>query len=647
MDELRYLSILIVSAPLFGAIMVGLFGTKLGKTISHWLACSLIAVSFVASAIILFGLVTGKYQVWNETIYVWGTTGNLQITVGFLLDKLSALMIAVVSFVSLMVHIYSIGYMQDDPGYQRFFSYISLFTFSMLMLVMANNFMQLFFGWEAVGLVSYLLIGFWFKKPSATFAGLKAFIINRLGDFGFVIGIAAVAYYCGSLQYQDVFIAVPKIFDNQAAIDLMCLCLLIGAMAKSAQIPLHVWLPDSMEGPTPISALIHAATMVTAGIFMIARMSPLFEYSAYTLSLIMIIGALTCFFMAILALVQTDIKRIIAYSTISQLGYMFVALGASAYAAGIFHLVTHAFFKSLLFLAAGSVIIAMHHEQNIFAMGGLRKYMPITFWCMLIGTLTIIGVPGTSGFYSKHLIVDAVRNSVLPGAGFAYAALLVGIFFTAMYSFRLLLVVFYTQERMQNQVREHLHESSKVVWIPLVILAVPSLLLGAVMNNSIINGFFGNSLMVQPTHDVLAIIRHEGTHDVLSGFLYGFTSYQSLMLILGSLLAWLCYIKYPNVPVILQRDLRIVHKILIEKYGFDILNEKFIMPAVKRLSWASWRVGEITCIDNFVVNGTADRIGTTAKVLKKLQTGYLYHYVFLMVVGLFSLLMWMFIIRGV
>ena len=647
MDELRYLSILIVMAPLIGATVVGVLGNKVNKTIAHCLTCSLITVSFLASSYILYGFIYGQYKTWDSTIYVWATSGDLKITVGFLLDKLSVLMMTVVTFVSLMVHIYSIGYMQDDPGYQRFFSYISLFTFAMLMLVMANNVMQLFFGWEAVGLASYLLIGFWYKRPSAIFASLKAFIINRIGDFGFILGIAAIVSYCGAVNYKAIFAAVPSILANPGAIDLVCICLLIGAMAKSAQIPLHVWLPDSMEGPTPISALIHAATMVTAGIFMVARMSPLFENSDLALSLMLVIGAMTCFLMGILAVVQADIKRIIAYSTLSQLGYMFVALGASAYSVAIFHLITHAFFKSLLFLGAGSVIVALHHEQNIFKMGNLRKYMPITCGCMLVATLAIIGFPGTSGFFSKHLIVETVQHSTLAGASLAYWAVLLGVFITSLYSFRLLFLVFYTSEGMPAEQRTHLQESPPVIWVPLILLALPSIVLGMIMLSSILNGFFAEAIYVLPQHDAFNIVKQENFTGRIGMLLHGLSSYQTLMMVLGFFVAWLSYIKYPKIPVFLAKDLSVVHNILIQKYGFDLLNERIIAPIVRKLSFESWRVGDKLCIDGFIINGSAQRIGAAATMLKKLQTGYLYHYVFFMVVGLLSLLLWMFIIRGV
>lgn len=644
MQDLRLLSILIVAGPLLGAVVTGLYGKYLGKNATHALTTSLVGVSFIISCFLLIGMLTGKYQTWDQNIYVWGKSGGLELTIGFLLDKLSLLMMSVVTFVSLMVHIYSIGYMRDDPGYQRFFSYISLFTFAMLMLVMANNFLQLFFGWEGVGLVSYLLIGFWFKKPSAIFANLKAFLVNRVGDFGFILGIGAILTYCGSLKYATVFAAVPNLAPNLAAIDLICICLFIGAMAKSAQIPLHVWLPDSMEGPTPISALIHAATMVTAGVFMVARMSPIFEYSERTLIFITLIGALTSFFMGILAIVQRDIKRIIAYSTISQLGYMVVALGVSAYAASIFHLVTHAFFKALLFLGAGSVIIAMHHEQDIFKMGNLRKYMPITFITMLIGTISIVGFPGTAGFYSKDLIIEAVGQSSLPGAKLAYWSVLLGVFVTAVYSFRLLFLVFFTDERMSEETKSHLHESQPVITGPLILLAIPSLIIGAILITPILNNLLTGAIYVKPASNVLLKINHEHYQGAAHMFLHGFVSLPFVMLLLGAVTAWYCYIRNPNFTNILITRMRLIYQILLNKYGFDVLYEKILMPTVIKISDFCWLVGDVLCIDHIMVNGTARNIGRTARLLRRIQTGYLYHYVFAMVAGFLVFLIWLSVI---
>src|SRR5690606_25634833 len=472
-------------APLVGAIVAGLFGRQVGRAGAHWVTIIGVAISFAASLWTLFDVLTGN--TFDGPLYTWAAFDNLSIQVGFLIDPLTATMMCVVTSVSLMVHIYTIGYMADDPGYQRFFSYISLFTFSMMMLVMANNFMQLFFGWEAVGLVSYLLIGFWYTRESAIYANLKAFLVNRIGDIGFLLGIGLVLAYAGSLDYAEVFAQAPQLasieidlFEGRfwSLMAVVCIVLFGGAMGKSAQVPLHVWLPDSMEGPTPISALIHAATMVTAGIFMVARMSPLFEYSQTALTVVLVIGAITALFMGVLGIVQQDIKRIVAYSTLSQLGYMTTALGASAYAAGIFHLATHAFFKALLFLAAGSVIIAMHHEQDIRRMGGLKRYLPVTYWTALIGSLALIGFPGFAGFFSKDAVIEAVHHAELPGAGYAYACVLAGVFITALYSFRMFFLVFHGPERFDAHTRSHLHEPPAVVTGPLVLLAIPSVIAG-------------------------------------------------------------------------------------------------------------------------------------------------------------------------
>ncbi|MGD8575464.1 MAG: NADH-quinone oxidoreductase subunit L, partial [Thiohalophilus sp.] len=519
-----------VLSPLIGAIIAGLFGKKIGRAGAHWVTILGVAVAFVLSAITFKHLVFDGAPAFNGSVYTWMVSDGIRFEIGFLVDRLTALMMLVVTFVSLMVHIYTVGYMHDDPGYQRFFSYISLFTFSMLMLVMANNFMQLFFGWEAVGLVSYLLIGFWYTRDSAIYANLKAFLVNRVGDFGFLLGIAAVLMYFGSLDYATVFGKVDQvngqtmtIFGDHAwsVITVICILLFIGAMGKSAQVPLHVWLPDSMEGPTPISALIHAATMVTAGIFMVARMSPLFEFSETALAVVMIIGAITAFFMGLLGIVQNDIKRVVAYSTLSQLGYMTVALGASAYAAGIFHLMTHAFFKALLFLAAGSVIIAMHHEQDIRKMGGLKKYMPITYWTSLIGSLALIGFPGFAGFYSKDaIIVAAVHASHIPGSQLVYIAVLLGVFITALYSFRMFFLVFHGKERMDDHTREHLHESPWVVTVPLILLAIPSVIAGYVAP-SIFGTYFGDAIQVLPEHDTLANVAEHLEHGVHTFTLHG------------------------------------------------------------------------------------------------------------------------------
>lgn len=638
MQELSWLASTVVGAPLSGAIISGLGLKYISRTVAHWLTTSLVAISFFCSLVILIGYISGRYTTYDHNLYTWAQAGNLTLTVGFLLDSLSAVMITVVTFVSWMVHIYSIGYMVDDPGYKRFFCYISLFTFAMLMLVLANNFMQLFFGWEGVGLVSYLLIGFWFKKSSATFANLKAFLVNRIGDFGFILGIAAVFYYFDTLHYSDVFSQIQP----ATATTLICICLFVGAMAKSAQIPLHVWLPDSMEGPTPISALIHAATMVTAGVYMVARMSPLFENSVLALSLITVLGAATCFFMGILGVVQSDIKRIIAYSTLSQLGYMVVALGISAYGAAIFHLVTHAFFKALLFLGAGSAIIAMHHDQDIFNMGNLRKYMPITFVTMLIGSLALIGFPGTAGFYSKDLIIEAAKYASLPVGKIAYYATLFSVYVTALYTFRLMFLVFFTQERMGSSVQQHLHESRSVVTWPLIALAVPSILVGMFMINGVLHDFFADSIKVLPKHNVLAAYGELRYHGPLVMFLHGFVSMPFLLMLLGVATAWLCYIKYPHIPNVLAKYGNVLRAVLINKYGFDILYERIIMPIVRWCGYGLWKIADVLLIDKLLVNGPAYSIAGLARYLRVLQSGYLYHYVFTMIAGLLVLLLYLF-----
>ena len=578
------LCLVIVLAPLAAALLAGLFGKAIGRSGAHWVTNGAVGLSFFLSLIPFWNIVIGADEPYNANLYTWLSSGGLNFHIGFLVDELSATMMVVVTFVSWMVHIYTIGYMRDDPGYQRFFSYISLFTFSMLMLVMSNNFLQLFFGWEAVGVVSYLLIGFWYTRESAIYANLKAFLVNRVGDFGFLLGIAAVVMYFDSLDYMEVF-AVAGNFENTmvtvipgqewSLMTLVCLLLFVGAMGKSAQVPLHVWLPDSMEGPTPISALIHAATMVTAGIFMVARMSPLFELSETALSSVMIIGAITAFFMGLLGLVQNDIKRVVAYSTLSQLGYMTVALGASAYAAAIFHLFTHAFFKALLFLAAGSVIIALHHEQDMRKMGGLKRYMPITYWTSLIGALALIGFPGFAGFFSKDAIIEAVGHSHLPGAEIAYAAVLSGVFITALYTFRLVFMVFHGQERFDDHTREHLRESPKVVTLPLIALAIPSVFAGAFFVGDMLFGeYFGSSIIVHAEHDVLGQLG-AGYHGVFAMVMHGLVQPPFWLAIAGVGVAWFCYLKRPDIPAQVAASLTMVHQLLLEKYGFDRFNDWF------------------------------------------------------------------------
>jgi NADH-quinone oxidoreductase subunit L len=646
--------IIVVLAPLIAAVVAGLFGRTIGRAGAHWVTIIGVAVSFLISAWVLQGLVSGRLETFNGAIYTWAVSDGLRMEVGFLIDRLSALMMTVVSFVSLMVHVYTIGYMKDDPGYQRFFSYISLFTFAMLMLVMSNNFLQLFFGWEAVGLVSYLLIGFWFKRPTAIHANLKAFVVNRIGDFGFLLGIAAVVHFAGSLDYAQVFSSAPEIsgrtievFEGRpwAAPTLICLLLFVGAMGKSAQVPLHVWLPDSMEGPTPISALIHAATMVTAGIFMVARMSPLFELSVTALSVMLVIGATTAFFMGLLGLVQNDIKRVVAYSTLSQLGYMTVALGASAYAAGIFHLGTHAFFKALLFLGAGSVIIALHHEQDMRKMGGLRKYMPVTYWTALLGSLALIGFPGFSGFFSKDAIIEAVHASTIPGAAYAYWCVLLGVFVTALYSFRMFFLVFHGDERMDAHTREHVRESPLVVTVPLVLLAIPSVFIGWMTVEALLfGGYFADAIRVDPGRDVLGAVAAHGT-EPLRFLMHGLTGTPFLLAIGGVATAWFLYLKRPDIVPLIASRLGAVQRLLVNKYYFDEFNEKVIAGGARRLGTGLWRFGDETVIDGGMVNGSARLIGWLSGVVRQVQSGYLYHYAFAMIIGLAAMLGWL-LVRG-
>ena len=632
-------------APLVGAIVAGLFGKRIGRVGAHTVTILGVSVSFLLSMIVFKHIVFDGAQPFNGSVYTWMVSDGIRFEIGFLIDKLTALMITVVSFVSLMVHIYTIGYMADDPGYQRFFSYIALFTFSMLMLVMSNNFLQLFFGWEAVGLVSYLLIGFWYTRESAIFANLKAFLVNRVGDFGFLLGIAAVLMYANSMDYYEVFAQAPQLQQQTmtifpgaewSVITVICILLFIGAMGKSAQMPLHVWLPDSMEGPTPISALIHAATMVTAGVFMVARMSPLFEFSETALSVVMVIGALTAFFMGLVGVVQNDIKRVVAYSTLSQLGYMTAALGASAYAAGIFHLMTHAFFKALLFLGAGSVIIAMHHEQDMRNMGGIRRYMPITFWTAVLGTLALTGIPGFSGFFSKDAIIEAVHASQITGSGLSYFLVLISVFVTGLYSFRLLFLVFYGEGRMDAHTREHLKESPWVVTVPLILLAIPSVLAGYVVGPVLFGGFFEGSIYVAEQHDVLAQLG-EGYHGVWGFILHGFMAPPFWLAVMGIGTAYYVYMRRPQLADLAAQRLRVIYNILVQKYGFDDFNQFVFAGGGRALGRLLWRIGDVLVIDGLLVNGTAKTVGWISTKIRNLQTGYLYHYAFAMIIGLILL----------
>jgi len=670
----------IVLAPLLAALAAGLAGRLIGRTGAHSITIAGVLTSFVLSVWVLKLMLVDGVPTFNDSVYTWLVSDGIRMEVGFLVDRLTVLMMVVVTFVSLCVHLYTIGYMHDDPGYQRFFSYISLFTFAMLMLVMSNNFLQLFFGWEAVGVVSYLLIGFWYTRPSAIFANLKAFLVNRVGDFGFVLGIAGIAYYTNSLDYTTVFgardliaVTTMTLFPGVEwqAITVVCLCLFVGAMGKSAQVPLHVWLPDSMEGPTPISALIHAATMVTAGIFMVARMSPLFELSEVALSTVLVIGATTAFFMGLLGLVNNDIKRVVAYSTLSQLGYMTVALGASAYGAAIFHLMTHAFFKALLFLAAGSVIIAMHHEQDMRKMGGLKKYLPITYWTCLIGSLALIGFPGTSGFFSKDALIEAVELSRTPGAGYAYWCVFLGVFITALYSFRLLFMTFHGPERFATAEHDHAdadahgrehgaahghddshghgghqdgpvtpHESPWVVTVPLILLAIPSLLIGWFsIGPTLFGGYFGEAIVVSENHAVLAEMgkEFEGPADFLMHAL-------AHPPVLGVAVAWFLYIRRPDLPQKLATQFAVVYRLLCHKFYFDEIYQAVFAAGSRNVGKALWRVGDVALIDDVLVNGSARMVGWLASVVRRVQSGYLYHYAFAMIIGLSVMLAW-FVLR--
>jgi len=651
-------------APLAGALLAGFLGTalagnRIGRRASHTLTILGVLIAFVLSVMTLKSVTEGAR--FNQTIYEWMVVGGLKMEVGFLIDGLTAMMMCVVTFVSLMVHIYTIGYMHEDKGYNRFFAYISLFTFSMLMLVMSNNLLQLFFGWEAVGLVSYLLIGFWFNRPTAIFANLKAFLVNRVGDFGFILGIGLLAAYAGSLNYAEVFAKAPALAQVSLAgtswvlITVICICLFIGAMGKSAQFPLHVWLPDSMEGPTPISALIHAATMVTAGIFMVARMSPLFEQSDVALSFVMTIGAITALFMGFLGIIQNDIKRVVAYSTLSQLGYMTVALGASAYSVGVFHLMTHAFFKALLFLAAGSVIIGMHHNQDIRWMGGLRKYMPITWITSLVGSLALIGTPLFAGFYSKESIIEAVRFSQLPGSGFAYFAIVAGVFVTAFYSFRMYFLVFHGKERYDQNPdahgnghdahdhghAAHPHESPWVVTAPLILLAIPSLLIGFMTIGDMLYGeFLKDSIFIDfARHPALGQMARE-FHGATAMALHAFSTLPFWLAVAGVVLAWYMYLVNPALPAAIKSRFSALYTILDNKYYFDWFNENVLARGTRLLGLGLWKGGDEALIDGTLVNGSWRVIGRIAGVVRWAQTGFLYHYALAMIVGVLVLMSW-------
>ncbi len=668
MMAMSQILLLIPVLPLLAAAVVGLFRNQLPRAAAHVLTIGAVGVAFILSAYVLQHTLTGFTL--NETVYTWLTSGDIRFEVGFLIDNLTAMMMVVVTFVSLMVHIYTIGYMEEDSGYSRFFSYISLFTFSMLMLVMSNNFMQLFFGWEAVGLVSYLLIGFWYTRPTAIYANLKAFLVNRVGDFGFLLGIGMVLYYIGSVDYATVFKAAPALANMQVSLipntswslmTVICILLFIGAMGKSAQVPLHVWLPDSMEGPTPISALIHAATMVTAGIFMVARMSPLFELSTTALSFVMMIGAITALFMGFLGIIQNDIKRVVAYSTLSQLGYMTVALGASAYSVAIFHLMTHAFFKALLFLAAGAVIMGMHHDQDIRNMGNLKKYMPVTWITSLIGSLALIGTPFFAGFYSKDSIIEAVKFSQLSVSGFAYFAVLAGVFVTAFYSFRLYFLVFHGQEKWRT-VEHHTHheahhdehhqglapeddphEPGWVVKLPLVLLAVPSLFIGYLAIEPMLFGqFFDRVIFVDASmHPAMSHLTHhfhEILHSPAGMALHGFFTLPFALALSGVVLSWFFYMKRPDIPAAIQAKCKVIYQVLENKYGFDAFNERVFAGGSRFIGNKFWQIGDVQLIDGAMVNGTANLVGKISAKVRHLQSGLIYHYAFAMIIGVFLFL---------
>ncbi|HEY0200184.1 MAG TPA: NADH-quinone oxidoreductase subunit L, partial [Burkholderiaceae bacterium] len=648
-------------APLAGALLAGIPGTAFGgnhfsRRLTHSLAILGVLVAFVISVLTFKSVVCDGAR-FNETIYTWMVAGGIKMEVGFLIDSLTAMMMCVVTFVSLMVHLYTIGYMKEDPGYNRFFAYISLFTFSMLMLVMSNNLLQLFFGWEAVGLVSYLLIGFWFTRPTAIFANLKAFLINRVGDFGFILGIGLIAAYAGTLNYGEIFSKAGELGGlgfpgtNWQLITVICICLFIGAMGKSAQFPLHIWLPDSMEGPTPISALIHAATMVTAGIFMVARMSPLFELSDTALNFIVVIGSITALFMGFLGIIQNDIKRVVAYSTLSQLGYMTVALGVSAYSVAVFHLMTHAFFKALLFLGAGSVIIGMHHNQDMRWMGGVRKYMPITWITSLVGSLALIGTPFFSGFYSKDSIIEAVHESHLPAAGFASFAVLAGVFVTAFYSFRMYFLVFHGKERYDQNPDAHHHddhhhghdakphESPWVVTLPLVLLAIPSVLIGLVAIGPMLYGnFFKDVLFID-------LEKHPAMEELASAFhgwwpmaLHAFASAPFWLALAGVAAAYYMYMVNPALPTAIKARVQPLDTLLENKYYLDWINENIVARGARLLCTGLWKYGDQALIDGAVVNGSWRIVGRLAGVVRWFQTGYIYHYALVMILGVFVLM---------
>ncbi len=635
----------IALSPLLGAIIAGFFGGILGRKVTHTITIFGVLVSTVFSMYVFNIHVLEGGDIFNNNIYTWMQVGGLNLSVGFLVDNLTSVMLVVVSFVSLMVHIYTIGYMDKDEGYTKFFSYISLFTFAMFMLVMSNNFMQLFFGWEAVGLVSYLLIGFWHHKESAVEANLKAFLVNRVGDFGFLLGISLILMYFGSLDYIEVFsnlgaVEGVTILDGSLVITVICILLFVGAMGKSAQVPLHVWLPGSMEGPTPISALIHAATMVTAGIFMVSRMSPMFELSDVALTVVMVIGAITALFMGLLGIVQNDIKRVVAYSTLSQLGYMTVALGVSAYSVAIFHLMTHAFFKALLFLAAGSVIVAMHHEQDIRNMGGLYKKMPITYITSLLGTLALIGFPGFAGFYSKDMIIEAVHFSSLPYSDLVYYAVVGGVFITAFYSLRMFFIVFHGKSRVDSHTAGHIKESATSITFPLIALAIPSVIIGYItIEPMLFTGWLDNSITVSSRHSSMAELSY--IFDSAASMIpHALLTVPFWMMVLGIATAWLFSLHKTEWADAIKNRFHRTYYVLDSLYGFDRFNEIVFVNGVKKLGLLLWKVSDMVIIDKIVVNGSAKFVGFIGSIIRPIQTGYVYHYAFFMIFSLLIILTW-------
>lgn len=652
-DNLLFVALAIIVLPLLGAVIAGLFGKQIGRQATHWITISFVGMAFLLSCFVFNAIIFNKHPAVNGLIYTWAHAGAFRFDIGLLIDPLSAVMITIVTFVSLMVHIYTIGYMAGDPGYQRFFSYVSLFTFAMLTLVLANNFLVLFFGWEGVGLVSYLLIGFWFNRESAVFGSLKAFLVNRVGDLAFVLAIAVVLLYFGNLNYESIFSQVNSVLEKNIAvfpgvqtsvITVICILLFIGAMGKSAQVPLHVWLPESMEGPTPISALIHAATMVTAGIYMIARMSPLFEYSTVTLSLVLVIGATTCLFMGVLAVFHHDIKRVIAYSTLSQLGYMTVALGASAYDAAIFHLLTHAFFKALLFLAAGSVIIALHHEQDMRKMGNLALRMPITYLTFAIGAFSLAAIPPFSGFYSKDTIIEAVQLSTLPGAKYAYFCVMTGAFLTPLYIFRVLFLTFHGEDNVDADLREHIiKESPWVVLIPLLALAIPSVVIGGLLIGPMLFAqptLLGSSVFVLPEHNVLfALVQHFKGAQSMALEVAHKTSFW--LAIAGIITAWFFNLANTTLARELKQRFSWAYRIIVHKYGFDDFNQIILLRGSRRMGEFFYKVTDLKIIDGWFVNGTGQIIRWFANVARQVQTGYLYHYALAMIGGLVVMSIWL------